>query len=105
VKNPSATDEPDGPSPIGLAFEWVGRILAVTIEMVVPGLLGQQLDKYLGTRFLVLVGFGGGISLALYHLIVMTRAHPPSIKKRPPGDGSSGGNSGGGQAGSGGNDR
>jgi hypothetical protein len=61
-----------------LAFEWVARILAVVVEMVAPGLLGQQLDKHLGTRFLVLVGFGCGISLALWHLIVMTRPRPGS---------------------------
>lgn len=71
-------DPSDQPSPIGLAFEWVARILAVVVEMVAPGLLGQQLDKHLGTRFLVLVGFGCGISLALWHLIVMTRPRPGS---------------------------
>ncbi len=77
VKDPSQQS-----SPIGVAFEWVGRILAVVIEMVVPGLLGQQLDRHLGTRFLVLIGFGGGISLALWHLIIMTRPRPDSDKSR-----------------------
>ena len=61
---------------MGLAFEWVGRILAVVVEMVVPGLLGRQLDSYLGTSFLVLLGFGGGIALALWHLIAMTKPRP-----------------------------
>ncbi len=73
-------DSLDQPSPIGLAFEWVARIFAVVIEMVLPGILGQQLDKHLGTRFLVLVGFGCGISLGLWHLIVMTRVRPRSGK-------------------------
>jgi hypothetical protein len=75
VKDPS-----DEPSPIGLAFEWVARILAVVIEMVLPGLLGQYLDKRLGTKFLVLAGFGCGLSLALWHLLVMTRQKPGSKK-------------------------
>ena len=66
-------DPSDQPSPIGLAFEWVARILAVVIEMIAPGLLGQYLDGRLGTRFLVLLGFGCGLSLALWHLLVMTR--------------------------------
>jgi hypothetical protein len=66
-------DPAEEPSPIGLAFEWVGRIFAVVIEMVVPGLLGQYLDSRLGTRYLVLVGFAGGLSLGLYHLLAMTR--------------------------------
>ena len=73
-------DPSDEPSPIGLAFEWVARILAVVIEMVLPGLLGQYLDKRLGTKFLVLVGFGCGLSLALWHLLVMTRVKPGSKK-------------------------
>ena len=67
-------DPSDEPSPIGLAFEWVGRILAVVIEMVVPGLLGEYLDSRLGTHFLVLVGFGGGLCLGMWHLLAMTRA-------------------------------
>lgn len=69
-------DPSEGPSPIGLAFEWVGRILAVVIEMVVPGLVGQYLDNRWGTRFLVLFGFCGGLSLALWHLVIMTRPRP-----------------------------
>ena len=75
--------EPDPsyqPSPIALAFEWVGRILAVALEMVLPGLLGRYLDGLLGTRFLVLLGFVGGCTLALWHLLVMTRAKPKAGK-------------------------
>jgi hypothetical protein len=67
-------DPADQPSPLGVAFEWVARIFAVVIEMVVPGLVGQQLDRRLGTNFLVLVGFGGGFCLGLWHLLVMTRS-------------------------------
>ena len=76
----SVKDPSDQPSPIGLAFEWVARIFAVVIEMVVPGLLGQYLDGRLGTKFLVLLGFGCGFSLALWHLLVMTRPRPGSGK-------------------------
>jgi hypothetical protein len=65
---------------MGLAFEWVARIFAVVIEMVLPGLLGQYLDGRLGTRFLVLIGFGCGLSLALWHLIMMTKERPRSGK-------------------------
>ena len=64
------------PSPIGAAFEWVGRILVVVLEMIVPGLAGQYLDGRLGTSFLTLLGFGGGLCLGIYHLLVMTRAKP-----------------------------
>lgn len=66
-------DPSQHPNPIGKASEWVGRILAVVVEMVVPGLVGQYLDDRLGTRFLTLIGFGLGLSLGIYHLVVMTR--------------------------------
>ena len=67
-------DDPDlQPSPMGVAFEWVGRILAIVIEMIAPGVVGKLLDDRLGTRFLVLVGFAAGLSLAMWHLIVFTR--------------------------------
>jgi len=71
VKDPS-----DQPSAIGVAFEWVGRILAIVAEMVVPGLLGRMLDLRLGTTFFVLAGFVGGLGLAMWHLILITKARP-----------------------------
>jgi hypothetical protein len=69
------TDPADNkPSPVGVAFEWVSRILAVVAEMVLPGLAGQWLDRRWGTNFLVLIGFGLGIALGIWHLLVMTSA-------------------------------
>ena len=61
-------DPPDQRPPIAVAMGWVSRVLAISLEMVLPGILGQWLDARLGTKFLVLVGFGLGISLALWHL-------------------------------------
>lgn len=78
MKIPSDPD--DQPSPMAAAFEWVGRIFAVVMEMVLPGLLGEYLDRRMGTGFLVFLGFAGGFALGLYHLLVMTRQHPPSKK-------------------------
>jgi hypothetical protein len=49
-------------------MEWVSRIFAISLEMILPGLFGQWLDGKLGTSFLVLIGFGLGISLAIWHL-------------------------------------
>lgn len=71
VTNPTDDDQP---SPEGLAFEWVSRILAVAAEMVLPGLAGQWLDRRWGTNFLVLIGFALGISLGIWHLLMMTSA-------------------------------
>ncbi len=55
------------------AMQWVSRVFAVTIEIVGLGLLGDWLDKRWGTSFLALVGFALGLSLGIFHLIVMSK--------------------------------
>jgi hypothetical protein len=58
--------------PLALAMEWVTKITAVALEMVLPGLAGQWLDQRWGTNFLALTGFALGIGVAIWHLILMT---------------------------------
>jgi hypothetical protein len=65
-------EQPDQPPPLAAAMEWVSRIITVALEMVLPGLAGGWLDKRWGTSFLALVGFALGVSMGIYHLIVMT---------------------------------
>ena len=66
---------PDGPTLIAIAYGWAARIMTVALEMVVPGLIGVWLDNRLGTKVVfVLLGFGGGCTLAVWHLIRMTAA-------------------------------
>ncbi|HEY2840806.1 MAG TPA: AtpZ/AtpI family protein [Pirellulales bacterium] len=49
--------------------------MTVAMEMVVPGMIGVWLDQRLGTKVLfVLLGFGGGCTLAVWHLLRMTSA-------------------------------
>lgn len=60
-------------SPMGIAMEWAARIMAVALEMVLPGLAGMWLDRRLGTRFLVLLGFAFGLVAGMWHLIRATR--------------------------------
>ena len=56
------------------AFDWVARIMAVTLVMLLPGLGGQWIDKRLGTNFLVLVGFAFGLTVGVAYLIWLTQA-------------------------------
>ena len=64
----------DSRSPQAKAYEWATRIMTVSLEMVVPGLLGYwALDRNLGTQGLfTLLGFGLGMTLGIYHLVRMT---------------------------------
>lgn len=54
-------------------MEWVARIMAAALMMVLPGLLGQWLDEKFGFELLALIGFALGIALGMYYLIVQTR--------------------------------
>jgi hypothetical protein len=49
--------------------------------MVLPGIAGQWLDARLGTKFLVLVGFGLGIALAIWHLLIVTKATRRGVRR------------------------
>jgi hypothetical protein len=53
-------------------MEWVARITTVSLEMVLPGLLGHWADRQFGTRFLSFIGFGMGILGGFFHLLTMT---------------------------------
>lgn len=66
------TLSPDGRSPIAEAMEWVSRIFAVAVVMVLPGLAGQWLDKRWGTGFLALVGFAVGLTSGIAYLVKTT---------------------------------
>jgi len=44
--------------------------MTVSLEMVIPGVVGIGLDRYFGTLMLfTLLGFAGGLSLAIWHLV------------------------------------
>jgi F0F1-type ATP synthase assembly protein I len=70
-------------SPLSAAIEWVGRITAVGVEMVVPGLAGSWLDDRLGsTPLLTLVGFAFGMVAGIWHLLIMTSAKKSGDRPR-----------------------
>ena len=74
--SPNLPEQPDPPQAMAVAMEWVSRITVVAVEMVLPGVAGQWLDHRYSTNFLALLGFAGGVSFAIWHLIVMTKPKP-----------------------------
>jgi hypothetical protein len=82
---PTSDDRP----PIAVAMEWVARIAAVALEMVVPGLAGKWLDDRWKTEpLLTLIGFGLGMAGGIWHLLLMTasaknKLKPPKQDKSP----------------------
>lgn len=65
----------DDRSPLAKAYEWAARVMVVSLEMVVPGLVGYWLDERLGTVVLfMLVGFAVGGIAGVMHLLHMLRS-------------------------------
>ena len=60
-------------SPMAAAMQWVARIMAAALMMVLPGLLGQWLDERWGVNVLALTGFAVGIGLGLFYLIAQSK--------------------------------
>lgn len=52
--------------------------MTISLEMVVPGLVGYWLDQKLGTKaILTVVGFGLGTTLGIWHLVQIGNTLPP----------------------------
>lgn len=60
--------------PIGVAMQWVARIFAAAMMMILPGLAGLWLDEKLGVGFIGLIGFGVGLVGGMIYLISATRS-------------------------------
>jgi F0F1-type ATP synthase assembly protein I len=75
----------DDRSAISIAWAWSTRIIVIAIEMVVPGLLGYYfLDQKLGTKMLfLLIGLGIGMTVAILHLVRMTKTMSGSQHSPP----------------------
>jgi len=77
----------DERSAISLAYAWATRVMVIAAEMVAPGLLGLWIDQKLGTLVVfALAGFALGITVAIMHLVRMTKPNTDSkapIDKKP----------------------
>jgi hypothetical protein len=60
--------------PMAIAMQWVARVFAATLMMILPGLGGHWLDRRWGIGFLGLAGFVLGLSGGVAYLIAVTRA-------------------------------
>jgi len=71
-------------SPVGDAFAWASRILAIGLGMFLPAVGGHWLDDRLGTRFLGGVGLVFGFTAALVWLVQIGNSVKP-YRRRPRG--------------------
>lgn len=57
------------------------RAIAVMVLMFLPGVLGHYLDKWLGTQFLILVGFAFGMIIAIWGLLYVSKIADATSKR------------------------
>jgi F0F1-type ATP synthase assembly protein I len=71
----------DDRSVISIAYGWASQIIVIAAEMVAPGLIGLWIDQRIGTLVLFAVlGFALGITLAIVHLLRMTKVKSKNQK-------------------------
>jgi hypothetical protein len=66
----------DERSIISVAYAWATTIIVISAEMVVPGVLGVWIGHWLGRGAMIvlaLLGFAGGTTLAIMHLLRLTK--------------------------------
>src|SRR6478735_7845419 len=70
---PLVTTHSDDRSSVARAYQWASRIILVSLEMVLPGLVGYWLDTWLGSVVVfMLIGFAAGCTWGVWHLVKMT---------------------------------
>jgi hypothetical protein len=79
--------------PMAVAMQWVARVFAASLMMVLPGLGGQWLDDRWNTKFVGAAGFVVGLVGGVVYLIAVTRQTEDArrIARRVSGGGASGG--------------
>jgi F0F1-type ATP synthase assembly protein I len=68
---------PDNRHPLAAAAEWVSRITAIALEVVVCIWLGQWLDRKFGTSYWGPVGLVLGPVVGFWHLLTVTGVVKP----------------------------
>ena len=61
---------------------WIGRIFAIVIFMIGPGVAGLWLDKQFGTRFLAAIGMVLGMTLGTTLLLVLVNVKRPTLEDK-----------------------
>jgi len=68
-----ADPKPEEPPPFALAAQWFGRISTITLEMSLPAIGGNYLDGRFGTSYLALIGLILGVTVGVWHLMLVAR--------------------------------
>ncbi len=57
------------------------RVFAVMVMMMMPGVVGYSLDRWLGTNFLIVAGIFFGLVIAIFGLTFVVRRANEELRK------------------------
>lgn len=60
-------------SAVAEAMDWSGRIIAIALQMILPGLAGHWLDERNGTGYWMPIGLVLGLVTAVWQLIMLVQ--------------------------------
>ena len=60
---------------------WIGRIFAIMVFMIGPGIAGAWLDRQFGIKFLSAVGIVVGMVLGMSVLMILVKVKRPSLEE------------------------
>jgi hypothetical protein len=69
--------QPDTRSPIAIAYAWAWRVITISLEMVIPGVVGMAVDVWLlkiPPVAFTLLGFALGMTVGILHLVKIANA-------------------------------
>jgi ATP synthase protein I len=82
---PMTNNTSDSRSPIAIAVHWASQVTTISIEMVLPILLGVWVDSKLGTKAVfTIVGGIGGLWMGIWYLLRITKTIAEGDNKRKP---------------------
>ena len=81
-ENPSKNKSDETRNAMNASINAFSRVLAVMLLMIVPGVTGYFLDKWLGTRFQIVIGFIVGMIFATFGLILVVKRADDEMKRK-----------------------
>jgi F0F1-type ATP synthase assembly protein I len=81
LKAPLSEQRDEDRKRVNASVNAFSRVIAVMVMMMLPGVIGYFLDKWLGTGFLIVVGFVIGMMVAIFGLLFVAKQANEELRK------------------------
>ena len=79
---PSSKQRDEDRKTVNASVNAFSRVIAVMVLMMMPGVIGYFLDKWLGMSFLIVVGVVIGMVIAVIGLVLVARQANEEVRKK-----------------------